>query len=167
MNQDSGFKHACPNCSTKRENTQTQYGVVWTCSTCKGRALGVGLLQKISNPQLINQVWAKAEKENRKGVKPCPACKRAMLIVTTGPQLGSIELDVCHNCFFVWFDNQELEKIPRATDQEIEKRIEAARPKPSANKSSSSSILDSIGNGGDDDDGLDGIGDLLSSLFRW
>jgi Zn-finger nucleic acid-binding protein len=167
MNQDSGFKHACPNCSTKLENTQTQYGVVWTCGTCKGRALGVGLLQKISNPQLINQVWAKAQKENRKGLKPCPACKRAMLIVTTGPQLGSIELDVCHNCFFVWFDHQELEKIPRATDQEIEKRIEAARPKPSANKSSSGITLDSVSNYGNNNDELEVVEDLLFFLLRW
>ena len=130
MSPELESKHMCPNCARRLENVQTKHGVVWSCSTCKGHAIGVGLLQKISKPELITQIWMRAKQENRPVGKPCPSCRRAMLAITTGPQLGSIELDVCHTCFFIWFDNHELEKFPRASEREIENRIESGRPKP-------------------------------------
>jgi|GEM_PF-3542927 len=163
MSGDSGVKHLCPNCNTKLENVQTKHGVVWSCFSCKGRAIGVGLLQKISDPKLISQIWVKAQAEKRAVGKSCPSCRRPMLVVATGPQLGSVELDICHRCFFIWFDNSELEKVPRASEAEIEKRTADSRPKPSSTYAGGAAGNDYF----DDDDGVFDIADLLMSWLRW
>lgn len=47
-----------------------------------------------------------------------------MLVHTAPEELGSVELDICSNCQFIWFDAEELEKIPRASAKEIEDRAE-------------------------------------------
>ena len=152
----------CPRCDTKLENIPTKHGVVWSCFNCKGRAIGVGLLQKISDPALIQQIWIRAKQENNPTGAPCPACRQAMLIVTTSQQLGSVELDVCHSCFFIWFDHHELDKVPKASDSEIAKRTAASEPKiqpPSTTESSDRYDYD--------DSDLFDIADMLENWIRW
>lgn len=90
--------------------------------------MGVGLMQIISEPKVIQQIWIKAKAENRVEGKPCPCCQRRMLTVTTSPQLGAIEVDICATCYFIWFDTHEIEKIPRATAAEIEARTPKSAP---------------------------------------
>jgi Zn-finger nucleic acid-binding protein len=161
MNSALG-KHTCPRCNTRLKNVQTKYGMVWSCVNCKGRAIGHGLLKKLSNPTLIQQVWMRAKQENNATGGPCPACRRPMLVVSTGPQLGSVELDICQSCFFIWFDHQEFEKVPKVSNAKIAKRSAASAPKitpPSATKGPN--------NNNDDDTLLDFIGELLDFLDLW
>lgn len=47
-----------PRCHESLEKVQIQHGIVWSCSKCKGRAVGVGLLRKISKPELFEKLWA-------------------------------------------------------------------------------------------------------------
>ena len=153
--------HLCPRCDTKLETVPTKHGVVSSCISCKGTAIGVGLLNKISDPTLIQQVWMRAKQENNPTGVPCPVCRRAMLVVTMAPQLGSVELDVCQTCFFIWFDHQELDKVPKASDAEIAKRVVANGPK--LQRSSTSGNPDGYDY---DDQGLFDIADLLESWIR-
>lgn len=85
-------------------------------------------MNKISAPEIIQQVWIQAQKSKKKG-KPCPACCRPMAAVSTGSELGEVELGVCHTCYFIWFDDKELNKVPKASDQEIRIREAASEPK--------------------------------------
>ena len=159
----NGFlgEHQCPRCDTKLENVPTKHGVVSSCISCKGTAIGVGLLNKISDPTLIQQVWMRAKQENNPTGVPCPVCRRAMLVVTTAPQLGSVELDVCQTCFLFWFDHQDLDKVPKASDAEIAKRVLASGPK--LQRSSTSEISDRFAY---DNQDLFDIAVLLDSWIR-
>lgn len=127
----SKIQYTCPTCDKTLDRIQLKQGVVWGCPQCKGRTIGFALLQNLSRPELLGPVWRRARQENRRIGKRCASCRHPCLVVDTGPELGSMELDVCVNCQFLWFDPQELEKIPRATDEEIAARTApAVRPDP-------------------------------------
>ena len=124
MNGELFSTHKCPRCKSKLEKVQTIQGEVSCCHKCGGRAIGIGLLKKISDQAKIQEVWSRAKQENNRTGVPCPACQLAMLVVVTPPELGSVELDICHSCFLIWFDQQELEKV-----QKVHKTLNAAAAK--------------------------------------
>lgn len=163
MSQNFQHKYLCANCSSGLEKVQTQHGIVWSCYKCKGRAIGLGLLQKISDPKLIQQVWVKSQQIKKTSRKHCPLCRKAMLAVDTEPQLGSVELDVCDNCFYIWFDDRDLENIPKATEAEIQKRtagIQATNP--------SVSNLQTLKNNDTENHSNDNIiYDIVSHILTW
>lgn len=123
----------------------------------------MGLLKKISDPEIIQQVWMRAQ-ESKKKEKPCPACRRPMAAVSTGPDLGSVELDVCHACYFIWFDDKELDKVPKASNREIRMREAANEPKIRRDPNDRISAYDDYGY---DDGGMFDIADLLDAWIRW
>ncbi|NDD91231.1 hypothetical protein EBZ37_04010 [bacterium] len=107
-------QYLCPNCASALESVPIDGGALWTCFTCKGRAIGIGLLNRISDSTLIQEIWIRAKSENSPTGKPCPLCRRLMLNITTGPKLGTVTLDVCQICYWIWFDPGELDKLPRS-----------------------------------------------------
>jgi Zn-finger nucleic acid-binding protein len=118
----------CPNCTTPLESTKfPEGGVYFNCKTCEGRTVGVELLRRRSDPELITKIWVKARQLGQKGVKKCPSCKNAMTILPAPNDLVTVELDICTGCHLIWFDADEIQKIPRATGDELARRKQVER----------------------------------------
>jgi Zn-finger nucleic acid-binding protein len=86
-----------------------------------------------------------------------------MLVVNAGETLGSVELDVCDICYVIWFDEDELTKIPRASDdvvsrseRDLDRRMRQGSPAPTR--------MDYYDDG--DTDLLDDIFDLVNIWIR-
>jgi Zn-finger nucleic acid-binding protein len=117
MNTANVLPWACPNCKVALKNLPGAHAGVMGCASCKGRAVGLNLLSQVSKPELIAQLWHQAKAQNRPVGKPCPACRKKCLQVATAAVLGSVVLDLCPACHVVWFDDKELERIPKSTVQ--------------------------------------------------
>ena len=101
------------NCKQTLNETETPWGVLLSCPSCKGRLVPSGALKKITTQDAAAKLWQDFIKTHHPGSRPCPACTRAMRVVNPHTQSGMIELDVCNSCLLIWFDPNELERIPR------------------------------------------------------
>lgn len=109
----------CPHCSVALEMKKTEGGVIYACSVCGGFSVGLGLLKRKMDPDVIQKVWRKAAAEGKAGAA-CPTCPRPMSVVTIEVASGSIDIDVCTNCYHVWFDKSELEKLSKGSTKPID-----------------------------------------------
>lgn len=82
----------------------------WSCPSCGGRAVGIGLLRKTIVKDPIDQVWHSARNGNGVPGRPCPSCLKRMVEVAASP--NGLRLDVCRTCYVVWFDPKEYEQVP-------------------------------------------------------
>jgi Zn-finger nucleic acid-binding protein len=82
----------------------------------------LGLLQKISNPKLLATVWRDARSRGLASGRLCPDCPRSMLHAVIAKADQKTEIDLCEECFLLWFDHSEIDTLPRASDREIEER---------------------------------------------
>jgi Zn-finger nucleic acid-binding protein len=122
----------CPVCKTALATNKLGRGICYSCAKCQGKAVNLTLLKNISDPKLIVDFWMAAKSLSEHDDRNCPSCTKLMLVHTAPEELGSVELDICSNCQFIWFDAEELEKIPRASQKEVEERAkEFEKPKPS------------------------------------
>lgn len=99
----------CPNDHQTLIRTPAPRGVIWTCRSCGGRAVGVGMLRRIVAGDQVTELWARARDGAAGRGRRCPVCEKQMALVSlsgTGPAL-----DVCRACHFVWFDPQEFEQL--------------------------------------------------------
>ncbi len=105
----------CPRCRTAlTERKSPPLGLIWTCSSCHGRAMTLDLLRKTIPKSLVNPLWQQARTDRHHTGRPCPACERQMAEVPIIRQKDkTLCLDVCTTCFFVWFDPQEFEVLPK------------------------------------------------------
>ena len=118
----------CPACSQPTlEFISTDHGQFRGCTDCGGILVTLGLLQKISNPKLLSKVWRDARSRGLASGRLCADCPRGMLhaIITKGEH--KTEIDLCQECFLLWFDHSEIDTLPRASEQEIDTRS-APRP---------------------------------------
>jgi len=74
--------------------------------------MGLGLLRKTIGEKQTAQIWAKQFTDAEKEGCTCPVCLRKMKEITVEMPKGSLALDVCQPCNFVWFDAGECEFIP-------------------------------------------------------
>lgn len=125
----SAFDMSCPSCDLKLESLQLKRGSCWSCSNCGGKAINLTLLKKLSEPKKVQAFWMGAYKSGKTAQRNCPSCKRPMKEHHAGPDLGSIEIDICTTCQFLWFDAQELDHVPRASEKEIENRESEEQPR--------------------------------------
>jgi Zn-finger nucleic acid-binding protein len=108
---NSKLKCTSANCSQPLTETQSNWGTILSCSSCKGRAVKLSALKKIASPEAAEKLWRDSIKTHRVGSRFCPGCKRPMKIVRTETKHGAIELDVCNPCLLIWFDSMELEHL--------------------------------------------------------
>ena len=105
----------CPNCGGGLVRTQTASGIFWVCPDCDGRAVTVSLLRHIVNPAAMRELWSRTFNRTLPRHRPCPSCTVPMQEVAIGLATGSLTLDVCRACQFVWFDPREFEVMPPAS----------------------------------------------------
>jgi membrane associated rhomboid family serine protease/Zn-finger nucleic acid-binding protein len=104
--------YLCPRCNQALFCLEEPGGVSWECQVCGGKAMGLGLLRKTIGEKQTAQIWAKQFTDAEKEGCTCPVCLRKMKEITVEMPKGSLALDVCQPCNFVWFDAGECEFIP-------------------------------------------------------
>jgi Zn-finger nucleic acid-binding protein len=113
----------CPGCSNDTlKAVSTDHGQFRGCTQCGGMLVTLGLLQKISNPKLLATVWRDARSRGLASGRLCPDCPRSMLHAVIAKADQKTEIDLCEECFLLWFDHSEIDTLPRASDREIEER---------------------------------------------
>jgi membrane associated rhomboid family serine protease/ribosomal protein L37AE/L43A len=104
--------YVCPSCGHALEERRSEtHGVIWACPACGGRAIGLGLLKRLKDPNLVTQAWLAAQSAAPGHGRPCPACRGGMRTVAAG---GLPKLDICTLCEIVWFDPKVYEAFPGA-----------------------------------------------------
>lgn len=98
----------CPNCGVQLQRNFGDSGIFWVCSSCNGRAVGMGPLRRTLPKKFANALWLSAIEGGAEGERRCPACERAMFQSST----GTVVLDVCRSCQIVWFDPREFDAVP-------------------------------------------------------
>lgn len=103
----------CPRCALPLKQVTTGHGVLWACSNCGGRAVGVELLRRTFTPESINPLWLHAIRGEGPSSGQCPSCHNPMIEVKLSDTAG-VKVDVCRLCHFVWFDAHEVDTlVPR------------------------------------------------------
>jgi len=103
----------CPICQIPLSERRSKYGLLWICTSCHGRAVTLQMLRRITSPTIVNQLWQKARTEGQPHNRSCPGCRRKMTEVSIRAGQRAEQLDVCQGCHFIWFDQRELERLPR------------------------------------------------------
>lgn len=106
----------CPNDQQLLVRTPARRGVVWVCTSCGGRAAGVGVLRKTVDAKLVADLWTRARDGVTLTGRPCPVCAQAMGVVSLDGNGTGPSVDVCRTCHFVWFDPQEFEVLHPAPE---------------------------------------------------
>lgn len=104
---------SCPHCRTHLQRVAGPQGVVWRCSSCEGRAVGLGVLRRILQPGAVNAIWQTARAATSHGVD-CPMCHNPTKLsarLLPAEAEGRVDVDVCTSCPAVWFDPHELELL--------------------------------------------------------
>ena len=122
----------CPNCESRLSRSVGEQGVIWTCPSCRGHAVGLALLRRLVERHEINCLWQAARHNKTPGLRCCPACENPMVEISARPEPGSFKLDVCVPCEFFWFDTHEFESMPVAEPELSEDEAKSARPLPQA-----------------------------------
>ncbi len=118
---ESAAELSCPRCALRLKQVITGHGVLWACSNCGGRAVGVELLRRTFTPESINPLWLHAIRDEGPRSGPCPSCHNPMIEVQLS-DTAAVKVDVCRLCHLVWFDAHEVDTLvprppPRAPSQ--------------------------------------------------
>lgn len=116
----------CPHCQERLASERGPAGVQWTCSNCRGEGLTVPVLRRAVAAGAVHALWRSAQ-DAPASPRPCAACRRPMHLVTLATAEGDLHLDVCRTCQFVWFDADEMARLPAAPPA----TPPPSRPKPS------------------------------------
>lgn len=106
----------CPICGGKLDLVQPE-NVAWCeCANLHGQAVTLpGVRSLCSNSKFANMLWQKAYNQTQENPsKLCPSCRKPMKSVPlelNGSEV--LELDICCRCQLVWFDSDELDKLPK------------------------------------------------------
>ncbi|MDC0358728.1 rhomboid family intramembrane serine protease, partial [Oligoflexia bacterium] len=102
--------YSCPNCQIPLRAIKSGHGVYWSCPTCRGRAVGLGVLRKSAASDVYKEFWTLAYQGNGNNRIACPSCKNSMIEVTSTVAGQELLLDVCKLCYIFWFDTDEYER---------------------------------------------------------
>ena len=102
----------CPRCRRRLVRTKTSHGIFFACRGCQGRAVSLAVVRRMAGREPAKTLWREAVVgETEEGVG-CPICQRATAEVRLRVDGMRVPLDVCTGCHFVWFDPDEMEKLP-------------------------------------------------------
>lgn len=115
----------CPNCKTELNRKTTPQGIVYSCYTCKGKAIGLGVLRKASIDQaMITEFWSKVMSDQNYGTRPCPHCGKTMIQILRALGGVTVALDICKSCQSFWFDKGEPQSMPDTAKKKAVKEKE-------------------------------------------
>jgi len=100
-------------------------GISFVCPKCQGKMIGIGVLRQLLPKPVVNTLWQAAISSPTSGSARCPGCTMSMQTFTTPVKGVTSTLDVCKRCYLIWFDDQELEALPKREKTEPELSPEA------------------------------------------
>ncbi len=107
----------CPRCRVDLVSVTSNGAVSWRCGTCKGVAVGVGVLRRFAPKDRVAELWNDAWRAVDATGDGCPSCRSRMRTLTLELDGASLELDACRACLLVWFDADELRRFsPQAQE---------------------------------------------------
>jgi len=105
----------CPRCLKILTRTKTEFGLLWSCLDCGGRAINVGMLRPRIEREFMNNLWLSVRDEAEAGkmsIYRCPSCNLPMHAAIVEGVAGRMEVDGCDTCQFLWFDKGEAGAMP-------------------------------------------------------
>ena len=103
----------CPHCQLELEKEFYHGFVCYRCPECGGHLITISGLRNLSaDKPFVNLLWKTACYGYSEPGPECGNCPHPMRRVTLPLNGVGLELDVCQNCQFIWFDPAELERIP-------------------------------------------------------
>jgi membrane associated rhomboid family serine protease len=103
---------SCPHGHGELGRQNVPAGVFWDCATCRGRAIGFGLLRQVSDSRYFRVAWHSVLEGTATSGCACPVCTRAMATVAAEVDGISPTFNICRRCEFIWFDPGQFELLP-------------------------------------------------------
>lgn len=121
----------CPHCRQKLKQDLLQRKILFRCPGCGGQYLTMSALRGLCrSKELPNRLWSLARGSQQDGVT-CPGCGKAMRQINLPVSASAmLELDVCLSCQSIFFDTEELNRIPLNVEEktlapEVQKAVAA------------------------------------------
>lgn len=104
----------CPRCENNLTRQKTPSGFHYICEKCNGLAVNFPVLQhdRVTD-EFIKGLWKATRNEEITRERRCPHCTKLMAEVNAPTPSGEVTLDLCQPCQTIWFDTDELDKLPR------------------------------------------------------
>lgn len=114
----------CPHCNTDLEESKESSGFYFKCVSCGGVLGNLSVLRKRSKEAAISQLTGLIRSNRSKtGNVSCSVCGKKMKVLDYFEEKGTrMQIDFCGQCHFIWFDAQELDRIPKKPAGEIPER---------------------------------------------
>jgi Zn-finger nucleic acid-binding protein len=109
----------CPKCNISLKKSAGQFGVFWLCPACSGKAVSLSILRRFIPVPIVNEFWSRVKSKEFPEKKECPACNLLMSEVPIKQADKTIYIDICKKCYFIWFDANEFESLPRSEVYEV------------------------------------------------
>lgn len=104
----------CPRCDNYLTQQKTLSGFHYICEKCGGLAVNFPvLLHEHVTDEFIKELWKATRKEGVGRERKCPHCSKLMAEIKAPTPSGEVTLDLCQSCETIWFDTDELDKLPR------------------------------------------------------
>jgi membrane associated rhomboid family serine protease/Zn-finger nucleic acid-binding protein len=113
----------CPKCRTSLVRCQNEFGNFWHCGSCGGTAITVSLLRKFVDRGTVNELWQGARQRENPRKCACPGCESQMEEVPVETPVGTLLIDICDHCQFIWLDGGEWDELPHVA-------VAAEKPEP-------------------------------------
>lgn len=114
----------CPRCDNNLTRQKTPSGFRYVCEKCNGLAVNFPVLQhERVTDDFLKGLWKATRSENVTRQRRCPHCSKLMAEITAQTTSGEVTLDLCQPCQTIWFDTDELDKLPRKPPPITEKPI--------------------------------------------
>ena len=113
----------CPKCNVQLIKVKSPTGIFWTCPSCNGRAATISFLRHNIRKEAANSLWQDARTGNYPQKIHCPACNKLMTEVSANTDTGKEFIDVCTHCQFIWFDNNEFNKLPHLPPEKEQPKL--------------------------------------------
>ncbi|MGH2437681.1 MAG: zf-TFIIB domain-containing protein, partial [bacterium] len=82
------------------------------CPTCRGEAVGIGVLRKALIEETVTRLWEASGSGTGTRGRDCPSCLSPMVAVTASEDSAGLRVEICRKCHFFWFDQGELDTLP-------------------------------------------------------
>jgi len=102
---------SCPLCRKPLSQQRETVGVIWFCSGCQGRVVGVAVMRQILEKIIVDQLWQQARSVTATSDLCCPGCLSPMSLTPYQTKGKSLSIHVCLMCQFFWLKADAWEGI--------------------------------------------------------
>lgn len=104
------IKPTCPRCNLSLKTKTAKNVLLYQCPNCFGESYTAGALKRLVEPKVIRILFGQATPDKQNEYTDCPVCHNHMMTIAN-TEVNDPELDLCHRCQLVWFDQGELQEV--------------------------------------------------------